>query len=188
MLLFIWSNGRHFIRLYHHDKKSFFISLLVAFITIYEDPIIGILVGTVVSLLLFVEKLSEGHYELTHDEIHDTTLHASYKAEKHDALVYSIKGKLVYLNSQAHMQRFESNLISYKTIILKLGEVYFIDLDGSDALDEIIELIERRGQKVMIVQPPPFIDAFLKKTSKQYDALEKHGSVFKRLEDALHHA
>lgn len=54
----------HFVRMFNIDKRSFFIAMLVAFITIYEDPIIGILVGAAISLLLFLENLSHGYYEI----------------------------------------------------------------------------------------------------------------------------
>jgi MFS superfamily sulfate permease-like transporter len=38
--------------------------MVVAFVTIYEDPIVGILFGTAVSLITFMEKLSRGQYEM----------------------------------------------------------------------------------------------------------------------------
>src|SRR5207244_3921522 len=37
---------KHFARMFAIDKKSFFLSLVVALITVYQDPITGILVGT----------------------------------------------------------------------------------------------------------------------------------------------
>ena len=48
----------HMMRMYRIDKRSFIIALLVAFITVVEDPIVGILVGAAISLLIFLENLS----------------------------------------------------------------------------------------------------------------------------------
>jgi SulP family sulfate permease len=182
--------AEHFERLWHFDKSSFFIAMLVAAMTIYKDPIIGILVGVAVSLLLFVEKLSHGQYELTVDYTKDIAETVSDKqisdlAKQDDVLVYSFKGKLAYINSQAHIARFETDLKPYKSIILRMREVYFIDIDGIDALDEIIEIIEKRGQQVLITNVSPHIQSFLRTASKKFKDLEKKGLVFNKTSQAL---
>ncbi len=180
----------HFGRLFIHDKTNFCISLLVALITIYKDPIIGILIGASISLLLFVEKLSDGYYELSvqHAEkspelIKDSSL--ELLAKDSDIFIYTIRGKLSYINSQAHVIRFETDLKEYKNIILNLREVYFIDIDGIDALDEIIEIARKQKKKILIAQANPLIENLLKKISHQYSTLEANNLLFKNTTEAL---
>lgn len=176
---------KHFARFFAHDKTSFGIALLVAAITVFEDPIIGILIGTAVALLLFVEKLSQGHYELMHEKV---LFDKDQTSDRDSVLIYSIKGKLVYLNSQAHIARFENDLAKYEWVILRLREVYFVDVDGIDALDEIIELLERRGQKILIARVPDYIAVLLRKMSSKFNELEQKELVFKTTADALDYA
>ena len=177
----------HFERLFHHDKTNFTISMIVAGVTVYEDPIIGILLGTALALLLLIQKISYSHYELiTHKAVsHEPDIHLSITIPKKEILVYSFKGKLVYINSQGHLARFQSDFIDYSAIVLLLSDVYFIDLDGVDAIDEIIELVQNRGQMIIIAKPSNHLQNMLQRGSKKFKNLKNQGLVFDTLQEAL---
>ena len=100
-------------------------------------------------------------------------------------LLYSFSGKLCYINSQAHLERFETNLKKYKIIILRLREVHFIDADGVAALDEIIDIIESRNQKVLLTSIDQNSLFLLEKMSIGYKKLKEKGLIFKKTEEAL---
>lgn len=182
--------AEHFDRMFRFDKKSFFITLLVAFVTIYEDPIIGIVFGIAVSLLIFMEKLSHGQFELIVNNeqkkivgrVSGDTLE-DIVGDGH-TIVYSVKGQLAYMNSAAHVARFEQKLNGYQHIILRLRELYFVDLDGVDAFDEIIELIHAQKKQAMVTGVNPLIRTMLEE-SKAFRTLEKKGLVFARTSEAL---
>ncbi len=181
----------HFMRFYKYQRSGFWISILVAVITFYQDPIIGILFGTALSLTLFIEKLSRGQFDLKLNTFEkgvvknisgDTLKEINDRA---DILLYSIKGKLAYINSRAHVSRFEGNLSKYNIIILRLRSVYFIDLDGAEALDEMIDIIQKRGQRVCITSLSANVVALLEQVSVGYRELKKQGLVFSKTEEAL---
>jgi len=181
----------HFGRFLRYERSSFFISMLVAAVTVYEDPIVGILLGTALALILFVEQLSHGAFDLTVGNTEEGVI-GSISGEKlkeieenTEILLYSFKGKLCYINSRAHVERFEASLKAYKSIVLRLREVYFMDLDGVEALDEIIETLERRKQKVVLTSLHPNIEGLLSSTSKTYKRLKKNGLVFEKTQLAL---
>ena len=180
----------HFIRLFHSDKKNFVIALVVAVVTVWIDPIVGILLGTVISLLIFVEKLSRGQFELIVDNtegkfVDKITSETLEKIEKTgDTIIYSIKGQLAYINGQSHITRFEQSLGAYKNVILRLRELSFVDLDGVDAFDEIITLIKAQGKKVLVTGASPIISELLRE-SHEYKKLDEEGAVFKRTSEAL---
>ncbi len=180
----------HFLRMFKIDKKSFFISMAVAFVTIYEDPIIGILFGTAVALLMFMENLSKGQFELvinnankeivdkiSGNELEEVPGHA-------DTLVYSIKGQLAYINGQAHISRFEHKLNGSKNIIIRMRELYFIDLDGVDALEEIGEIVGNLHKQVYLTGINPLIENMLKE-SRFYQQVKASGHIFAKTSDAL---
>ncbi len=182
----------HYYRMYHHDKVSFGMAFAVAGITIYEDPIIGILVGTTLMLLIFMQKLSKGQFELLMNDEHKHLVNAIQGDEIEkintvsDTFVYSIKGQLAYINAQAHISRFEMNLAKkYNTVVLRLRELYFIDLDGVDAFDEIVDIIHADGKKVMVTGVNSFIEQMLTDDSETFQDLTKKGLVFDRTADAL---
>lgn len=181
----------HFKRMWNVDRKSFVVAILVAGITVYEDPIIGILVGAAISLLLFLDTLSRGQFDLI---INDTNkkivgrLSGEKLAEitgNSDTLVYSIKGHLTYVDSQAHIARFESSFKNYENVILRLRELYFIDLDGVDAFDEIVSLIEDKAGKTVYISGANELSIHLLRGGKKFKGLEEKSHVFSSTADAL---
>jgi SulP family sulfate permease len=174
-----------------HDWMGMGIALIVFAITIYADPLIGILAGTVISLLIFVNKVSQGQYEVTLNDHKKGVIKRLTEemdesvAQPHDTLVYSINGTLVYINSQAHIARFEGGTKGYSNVILRLRELHFIDRDGVDALDEIIDLIHEQGKRVLISSANDQVAKILARECEVYQQLKKQGLVFKSTEDAL---
>lgn len=180
----------HFIKMYKVDKKSFLIAMLVAFVTIYEDPIIGILFGVAISLFLFLQNISQGHFEVAINDakkkmIGQASSNKAYATHKDShTIVYSIKGHLTYIDSQSHIARFETGHTHHENIILRLRELYFIDLDGVDAFGEIIEALEQRNIRVYVTGANGFIINMLSH-SKQFARLKREGRVFEHTSDAL---
>ncbi|NTV54981.1 MAG: SulP family inorganic anion transporter [Candidatus Moranbacteria bacterium] len=183
----------HFFRFFRFDKTIFGISMAVAVVTVVEDPIVGILLGVVLSLLVSVDKMTHGHYDMrpNRSDMEDTDGSKDGKGkeieESHDVLLYSFRGRLVYFNSRAHVSRFETGLAQYKYIILRLREVYYVDLDGMEALNEIISIIESRGQKVILSSIDPNVVDALRSGIEGFGRLEKEGMIFPKTEDALKH-
>lgn len=182
----------HFKRYFVHDKIGFILALVVAAVTVYKDPTVGLIFGTAASLLVFMDKLSLGQFEavannhegvlykLSDEKMKDT----SDRDESDHILVYSIKGQLAYINSQSHLARFRAGLNGYRAVILRLRELYFIDLDGVDALAEIIDIIQAAGVKVAI---SGINDAIAGNVAAmpEFKELKEKGLVFAKTEGAL---
>ena len=183
----------HFERLYRHQRSGFWISIAVAAVTFYEDPTVGIFFGTAVALLLFVERLSHGHFHMTLSSFDDGHVQAITDGKLEqvrddaviDAVIYSFKGNLAYINGRAHLTRFEQDLHSYGVIILRLRSVFFVDLDGVEALDEIFDLLEHRGQQFCVACVNPPVASLLEEASAEYRTLLECGLVFETSQDAL---
>lgn len=170
----------HFVDLYQHDKIDFGIAFLVAILTLVTDPIIGILVGSFLSLLLFMERLSQGFYELAlgKDENGRPSKSPTFS-------IYSIKGPLSYINSQAHIARFESEILHSDAIILRFRGVYFIDFDGVHAFDEIIDILKSRGTLVILSRVRSHIAMQLRAQSRYYSKLVEQGYVCDTTSEAV---
>ena len=137
----------HFKRMFKTDRTNFLIAMMVAVVTVLEDPIIGILLGATISMLMFMRKLSMGQYELNRGTLPIT--HSS--PGQPDTLIYSIKGELAYINAQSHVARFEKQVPEHKNIIIDLRAVSFIDQDGIEACEEIVDLLHREKKSVRII-------------------------------------
>lgn len=183
--------AEHFITFFKYERPYFFVSMAVAAVTIYKDPIIGILLGATVSLMLLVDKIAQGHYDIKLRKRRDDSKAAiageqTKEIGAHtDVLLYSMKGKLCYINGRAHITRFENIFRKYKYVILRLREIYFIDLDGVAALNEIIEIGHEHGQTIVITSVSPSTVEILEKASSSYQKLKRSNLVFKTTHDAL---
>ena len=181
----------HYNKLWIYERSGFYVSILVAVATIVIDPIVGILLGVSISLLIFVNHISRGYYDLTVNKFNegivdsDSGVRLKEIEEDADVLLYSIRGKLCYINSRAHIERFEGNFMKYKHIILRLREVNFVDTDGSEALDEIIDLVQKRGQEVILTGANQRTLGLLEQISHGYKDLKQQGLVFDKSEQAL---
>ncbi len=180
----------HLVTMWKLDRKSFWLAIVVAGVTLYEDPIIGILVGATIALLMLIEKISRGHFELVTNNQDDPMCSRimsdklSEKTEPSHTIVYSIKGQLMYINGESHINRFEKELLGHENVILRLRELYLLDLEGVAAFDEIVTAIKAQGQQVYISSINPSILSLLRE-SKLFLLLEKEGKVYERTHDAL---
>lgn len=152
----------HFIKLFTYDKPSFVIALIVAAITVYDDPVIGIVIGVCLALFLLVQKLLPGY--------------AASRTEN-GILIYAIKGEFVYLNSDAQQLKFEHASRKYQRIILKLRDLNFIDYDGAIAFDDMIKTAVDQGKTVALAHVNEQIYPLLHVTSEYFKILERKGLI-----------
>ncbi len=177
----------HFVRMFRVDKKNFALSLIVAFITVYEDPIIGLLFGATIAMLIFMEKISQGHFELRTmfpDIRPAATTNKTQPLPNQNTLIYAIKGQLAYINAQSHIAQLEQTPDHYKNIILDLRGLHFIDLDGVEAFSEIINHLQQLKKNVVISHVRPFIAKMLHE-SNEFKTIKETGRIFATTEQAL---
>ena len=128
-------------------------ALVVAGITVGQDPIVGIIVGSVVALLIFVSHLSKGQSEIIINK--DKKMIARIQTlkynevERHegDVVVYRFAGQVNYINCQSHIENL-IKLNGANVLILNFRNLFHIDLDGLDAMGEIIKSAENQNKKL----------------------------------------
>jgi sulfate permease, SulP family len=146
---------KHFIRLIENERKSLFISITVAIITIFEDPIIGIISGSFLALLIFVNRISHGQSEINfynNKKLTQSILKndlSTYKLSPADVVVYNISGTLTYINMPAHLNAV-THIRNNKHIIISLQHSFYADSDGIDYLAEIIDILKETNKEIVI--------------------------------------
>jgi MFS superfamily sulfate permease-like transporter len=71
-------------------------------------------------------------------------------------------------------------------VVLRLRELYFIDLDGVDAFEEVVEVIRKQGKEVFVSSVNPLVEKSLLE-SKVYREMKTSGHVFGKAREALAH-
>jgi SulP family sulfate permease len=182
--------AHHFKRMWRADRFGLGIALGVAAIAVYEDAMIGILAGTVVALILLVERMSKGQFELivnTRERgITERVTGEGSHSIRHEghAVVYSIKGHLTYINAQTHAERITQLLQKFDAVVLRLRETTAIDLDGDDAVDEIVHEAHKLGKRVLITGINKLVSKQLEH-SKGFNAVRTKGDVYAHASEAL---
>lgn len=181
--------AEHFKHIYVHNKSAFGLSIVVALITVIQDPIVGILVGSVISLLIFVNHFSKAQCEIMVNKNKKMVAKIQTlkfnEIEKHggDVIVYRFAGQMNYINSQSHLENL-NKMDGVHTVILNFRNLFYIDVDGLDSLKEIIETMEAKGKKVIITSAGPFIMPVLDR-EHWFSEMEENKLVFNSTTEAL---
>jgi len=100
-----------------------------------------------------------------------------------NTVVYRISGQLTYINGLAHKRR----LLMFRSchcIIISLRYLFYIDLDGLDALHEVIEELEREKKLILLSGVNLGVSALITKAD-WFLKMVSDGKVFATYIDAL---
>lgn len=182
--------AQSFVLLWKNSRRDFWLAIFTACVMIGVDTVVGLLVGSILALLFFIEKLSKGQFEMTTNDINKKIIHRYYEEEpdlfkkKCEVLVYSMKGEFAYMNIEAHRDRIEEHCNMFKIIILRMRELSFIDIEGVYAFDHIVKTLEESGVKVFVSSVTDPVEVELKK-GNIFNRLLESGKVFKNTRAAL---
>ncbi|MBI2410868.1 MAG: SulP family inorganic anion transporter [Candidatus Kerfeldbacteria bacterium] len=157
------------------SRRDFWLALATTLTMVTVDTVVGIIVGSMLALLFFIEHLSKGQFEMTINK-ENKILERYYTEPKDcvmpggDVAVYSMKGDLTYLNAEAHISRIERYENCYTTIVLRMRELTIVDLEGVHAFDDLIKHLKTDGKKI-----------YVSSLSKRVVEMLEHSSAFKEL-------
>lgn len=143
--------AEHFKKLYRFDKTTFVLSLVVAGLSYGIDATTGIMVGTFVALLMSANNLAKAELGSVSDPENFNP-----EEDRTKAVVYRFAGPLTYFNSKSHMERI-NNLSLEKPVIFNMRHLHYIDVDGYEAMDEILDSLMEKNVKVCVVGVRPEI-------------------------------
>lgn len=181
---------KHFIHLVENEKMAFVLSLFVALIVVVEDPIIGILVGTVIALLIFVNKMAYGQTEVLlwkNGKMTEALLKNDFLNRNvidSDIVVYKISGTLTYINMPAHLEAAQK-IKNNNFVILSLRHSFYGDIDGIDYLGEIIKVLKKNNNKKVLLAG---INKEIKKLIHKenfYKQKLMEGKIYKRTSEVI---
>lgn len=197
----------HISMMWKYDRTAFWICMFTAGVCIIEDPTAGIVLGGAIALLLFAVNSSAGFGDIVVSSVDQSLFVRSVSELDHmqqhiegtdglvpkaaefseygsTVLVYRISGAVCYLNAEAHIERAQKVFQDYRTLIVSFENVNMIDLDGLEAMHDVLKRFERAGGAVLLVG----IHAGVKKDLDPQDWYQHKvsaGAVFDSIPDAL---
>jgi sulfate permease, SulP family len=182
-----------FVEFYHREKQSFFIALLVLAITVFEDAGIAVVIGAVVALLFFADRVSHGYFDIVFNykdgskkEIRKGKVLTIPPDESYTFVTYSIAGSLGYLDSTRHAAnlRLIANSKNIGAVIIRLRNLFSMDFEAEEMLVESITKLKESGKQVYITS----ISDDLKESLLSFESvkeLKEKGRITSKSEEAI---
>ena len=146
----------HVLRLVRTAPKTdVAVLMLTFFLTVFVDLVVAVNVGVIVAALLFMRRSADAVHvdRQTAEEIAAGV--STPRALDPGLVIYSIEGPLFF----AAAEKLERTLAQIQrpatTLILRMGNVPFMDATGIDAVKEIIQDFKRHGATVLLVELRP---------------------------------
>lgn len=181
---------KHLVELWRVARTEFWIAILVAVLMIFVDTMVGVGFGTAAMLLFFIQKTTQGNFEMTTNGAWNVLLDRYYAGDRIDttksvdSVVYSFKGTLSYIDAEAHETRLVRGLPACKTVVLRLRELGIVDVDGVHAFDRIVDALEGAGKKVLLTSVTVPVEQMLQK-GHAYARLKNEDRVYPNTRAAL---
>jgi sulfate permease, SulP family len=148
----------HVVRLLRGAPKvDVGILLLTFFLTVFVDLVVAVNVGVILAALFFMRRMADSvQVEQQVEMLPDSGTPGSPAVPANNGvIIYSIDGPVFFGAAEklertlAHIQRPAT------TLILRMGNVPFVDATGIFAIEEIINDFKRHGAVVLLVEVRP---------------------------------
>lgn len=174
-------------KLYSLEKSALYITLITTFFSVFWEPTYWILIGTVITLIIYIKKITNWDASVSVFRTWGFSEKISlWKYVKNqqvwDLILTKFSGWLNYLNIENHISKIEK-LNSNQKIIISLSHITNIDVDGIEAIDEMIETLEQN--KIDIYISWSNCDNWYAVKLHSYEKLLKNGKIFSSSTEAL---
>jgi sulfate permease, SulP family len=152
------SEVRHVLRVLRGAPKvDVGILLLTFFLTVFVDLVVAVNVGVIFAALFFMRRMADSvNIEQQLDILPNTGAAGLPAAPPNNGVViYSIEGPFFFGAAEKLERNLEHIDRPATTLILRMGNVPFVDVTGIFAIEEIITDFKRHGAAVLLVEVRP---------------------------------
>jgi len=170
----------HVVRLVRGAPKvDVGILLLTFLLTVFVDLVVAVNVGVILAALLFARRMAES---VSVEQQPEPTPNLSGAADR-GIVIYSIDGPFFFGVAEKLERTLKHIQRPATTLILRMGNVPFVDATGMFALEELIADFRRDGAAVLLTEVRP--NVHVKLTRSGVIASLGEDNVFETLAQAL---
>jgi sulfate permease, SulP family len=148
----------HVVRLLRGAPKvDVGILLLTFFLTVFVDLVVAVNVGVILAALFFMRRMADSVNVEQQIEVPpgDSAAGSPALAANSGVLIYSIEGPFFFGAAEKLERTLKHIQRPATTLILRMGNVPFVDATGIFAIEEIITDFKRHGATVLLVEVRP---------------------------------
>ena len=135
-------------------KPDVAVLLLTFLLTVFVDLVVAVNVGVIVAALLFMRRSADAVNIELHSESGPGPAPAP-ALQKEGVLVYIIEGPLFFGAAETLERALVHIRRQARVLVLRLGQVPFVDATGITALEDMIKDFRRRGAAVVLTEVRP---------------------------------
>jgi sulfate permease, SulP family len=149
------SEMRHVVRLLRGAPRlDVAILLLTFFLTVFVDLVVAVNVGVILAALFFMRRMADS-VNIEQQVDLQSSSPAGGIAVHDEFLVFSIDGPFFFGAAEKLQRTLKAIQRPTTALILRMGNVPFVDATGIFAIEEIISDFRRQGALVMLVEVRP---------------------------------
>ena len=179
------------VKLWRGSRAEAIVFLITAGAIVVTDLIDGVQVGMLATVFYFVYEMSSlnvRHTPLSPLPAHDMGDEAGGNGERCQlVMVMEVEGPLFFA-SGFHLRQVLNRLEGYRCVVLDMAGMPFLDVTGTEILEEGILLLKKKGSDVVLARPTDSVRERLQNLGRsQFHALLEC-PVYDDLRDAMLHA
>jgi sulfate permease, SulP family len=137
-------------------KRDVGVLLLTFFLTVFVDLVVAVNVGVILAALFFMQRMADAvNVERHSDALPVAAAGSAQSAHTDNVVVFSIDGPFFFGAAEKLERTLKHIQRPATTLILRMGNVPFVDATGIFAIEEIIRDFRRHGAAVMLVEVRP---------------------------------
>jgi sulfate permease, SulP family len=147
----------HFLRVVRGaPKPDVGILLLTFLLTVFVDLVVAVNVGVILAALLFMRRMAESvNVEQQVEEVSGSSSAGQPGPANSGIVIYSIDGPF-FFGAAEKLERTLGRIQRRATIlVLRMGNVPFVDATGIFALEEIVSDLRRHGTNLLLAEVRP---------------------------------
>lgn len=177
-----------------HERVSFSIAIVVTLITIFHDAGLGVVVGAMIALFIFADRVSHGRFDIIWNFHSGPNLESRSNrallipplSQPVTAVTYSMAGNFSYIDAERHAENLKA-LVAHKdipVIIVRLRDLFSADYEGLAVLNELVDTATQQHKTIIFSSIAPHIKQELL-SFDNFVQLEKNGRLTNKTRDAL---
>jgi MFS superfamily sulfate permease-like transporter len=166
--------------LWHIDKSSAIIAIIVTTLVVFTNASIAVVVGASLSLLALIRKLAASEFKVKvfkkNKQIFRFVGHTLPRdIPTGDTTTYFMEGMITYFNVDRHCKRITtlSEKTQAKNIELNMDYLFAIDYESSEILEELTQSLEKTGKTVTVTRPHPNVKHVFDENPAIHKLMEK---------------
>ena len=180
------SEVKHFIKVVTGAPRADVVILFVTFLlTIFVDLVVAVNIGVILAVLHFLLRMADSVEveQQTEEQLARECSQLNLPVLPKDVLVYAVEGPFFFGAVEIFEQTLAITHTDPRVLIIRLRWVPFIDITGLQALEEVIQDIQRRGVRIILSGAKPRVETKLRKAG--IIALLGPDNMFEEFSDAL---